>query len=166
MSQFDFIDLRKELEFLRAYEGHRWLALRIADLSKPCKAYMDKEAGNYDQPAPYCKSCLGIGYSYIDKLIKGFRYQASPTLGFKGNIGVLDTETKIFILEYDAIPKRFDWILELDLDENTMQPKQPFRITNAFKIEDSLALRGEDGRIEFFRCNTKARLLDIGKRIA
>jgi hypothetical protein len=160
------IDLRQELDLLKGLMGHYWVALRVADMTKPCKECMLKEDPNLDQPAYGCKSCMGIGFAYVDKLVKAYRYQAAVGLGLDGNIGVMDLESRVFILENGQVPKRFDWILELELDETTMTPKQPFRAVSAFKIDDALPLRGDNGRIEFFKCYTKNRILDIGKRIA
>lgn len=166
MFKTNSIDLRQELELLKSLIGHYWVALRVADLSKPCRECMNKEDPNLDQPSAYCKTCLGIGFSYVDKLVKAFRYQAAVGLSLKGNVGVLDLESRVFILENGYVPKRYDWILELDIDEATMNPKQPFKAIRAFKIDDALPMRGDDGRIEFFKCYTKARVLDVGKRIA
>lgn len=166
MRRYDFIDLRKELAELKAHAVHKWVALRSVDLSKPCNECKAQEDPNYDQPAAYCKTCMSMGYSYIDKLVKGYRFEAAPGFDTKSNIGILNLKTQVYILEHGAVPKPVDWILELDMNEVTMVPKTPFKITNSFKIENALDMRDKDGRIEFWRCYVRERNLDLGKRIA
>jgi len=152
VKKLSFINLRKEIETLRDITGFRWIALRVADLSKRCTECMKQIPANYDQPSPYCKSCLGIGYSFSDKLVKGFRYLGAPGFDFKMNIGIINTQTQIYILEYNKEPKSTDLIFELLLDESNQNPVQPFQITSVYKIQNSFPLRGDNGRIEFWRC--------------
>ena len=166
MSKLNKLDLRKYFLELQQNEGFKWIAIRSADLTKPCTECQNKEPSNNDQPQAYCKTCLGIGFSFTDKLSKGFRYQAAPGFDNKSNLGILNLKTQVYMLAYDANPKPVDWILELQLNEQDGNPVQPFKITNAFKIEDALQMRGDHGRIEFWRCFVRERNLDLGQRIA
>ncbi len=163
--KFDFIDLRKELQTLRDNLGFRWLALRSVDLTRPCHECQKKVPANYDQSPGLCKACLGIGYTYIDKLIEGFKYRPYSLFQVRGfsNVGPMGIDSVNFVLQHNSNPKPVDWILELELDETTMIPVQPFKITGAYRIEDVTIFRGDSGRIEFFRCNVLEQNLTLGK---
>lgn len=157
-----FIDLRKFLREIRDTVGFRWIALRSVDLSKPCLECIKKAPDNYDSPSGVCSRCLDIGFNYVDKLIKGYRFQATPGVDIAANVGPINIPKQNYILEWNTFPKSTDWILELDLDEVTQIPKQPFKITSAFKIEDANSLRGDNGRIEFWKCTVEERNLSLG----
>lgn len=157
------IDLRKELALLRKHLGHRWVAHRSIDLSKACTECGRVNDDIHRQPQKTCSACHGIGYSYVDKVVKGFRYLSVPGVDLKTSVGFVNTRSEVYILEHDCYPKPVDWILELELNETTMVPVQPFRVTSAFKIQDCMALRGDNGRIEFWRCPVEERNLDYGR---
>lgn len=163
MGKLDWIDLRKYFKELQNEMGFRWVALRSVDLTIPCAECKRKVADNYDQPYSGCKTCLGIGYSYVDKLVKGYRYMASPGIDTKSNIGTLNIQSQNYVVQYNAVPKNVDWILELELDEKTMIPRQPFVITSAFKIDDAHPLRGIDGKIEYWKCRVTEKNTHLGK---
>jgi hypothetical protein len=161
-----FLDLRKELDTMLESVGFSWVALRSVDLSTPCTECKKPTGDHYDQPSPTCTSCMGIGYLYIDKIVKGFRYMSSPGFDFRSNIGMLNTETQVYILEHDKAPKETDYVLELNLDEDTGAPSQPFEVTKSFKIQSTFAARGDKGRIELWRCFVEERNLEnMGKSI-
>jgi hypothetical protein len=157
------LDLRKELRQLRETLGFRWVALRSVDLTKPCTECQKKVPDNYDSGFAGCKSCMNIGYSYIDRLVRGYKFLGSQGLRYATNVGMLNDQEMTFILQHDATPKPVDWILELDLDETTLIPRQPFKVIAAYKIDDAHPQRGEDGRIEFWKCKVDKRVLGYGK---
>ena len=163
MVKLNFIDLRKYFKELRDNVGFKWIALRSVDLTKPCTECERKMPDNYDQPYAGCKRCIGIGYLYVDKLIKGYRYQNTPGMDVSENVGLINVQSQIYLLQHDSQPKPVDWILELQLNEKTLIPVQPFKIVSAFKINDSTPLRGDDGRIEFWRCVCEEKNFTIGK---
>jgi hypothetical protein len=161
-----FLDLRKEIDTILKSVGFSWVALRAVDLSTPCTECKKALGDHYDQVSPTCTSCMGIGYLYIDKIVKGFRYMSSPGFDFRSNIGTLNTETQVYILEHDKAPKETDYILELDLDEATGSPIQPFKARKSFKIQSTFGARGDKGRIELWRCFVEERNLEnLGKDI-
>lgn len=163
--KLNYIDLRKELRILRDTMGFRWVALRSVDLSKPCNQCKAKTPDNYDQGHSRCNACLGIGYTYIDKLIQGYKYTQTPEFLIRGAspVGPHGIQTVHYLLQDGANPKYVDWILELELNETTLIPIQPFRITSAFKIEDVATFRSDMGRIEFFNCLVQEQHLSLGK---
>lgn len=161
-----FINLRKELATLRDHVGFRWTALRSADLNTPCIECSKKVPAQYDQVSGTCKSCLGIGYAYMDKLVPAFSYLGQPGFDFLSQIGFINTKTRVYIIEYGYKPKNTDYIMELDLDESTGIPRQPFVVTRTFKIQDSEVMRGGEptshvGAIDFWRCYVEERNLDL-----
>ena len=155
--KLSFIDLRKEIKVLKDSVGFHWLALRSVALDEPCTECSKSVDGNFDQPNPTCSTCLGIGYTWIDKIIKGFRYQFAPGFDFKADLGIINTQSRIFVLEHDSMPKNKDYILELDLNEKTGKPKSPFKIMRSFKVQGAFPQRGDKGRIEHWRCFTEER---------
>jgi hypothetical protein len=159
-----FINLRKEIETLRDNVGFYWVALRVIDLSKKTNQSSDKVPSNYDQPNPEDSKSLLINHSYSDKLVKAFRYLGSPGFDFLTQLGNINTRSATFIVEYDKQPKDTDFILELESDEETHIPYQPFNVVKVFKIQDSFPLRGDDGRIEFWRCHVEERNLDFSSK--
>lgn len=159
------IDFRKDIEVIKKNGGFRWISLRSVDLTKRCTECLKKLGPQYEDPAADCTLCMGIGYPFIDKLVKAFRYLSAPGFDFLSSIGTVNTKTVVYILEHDAFPKNTDYIIELDLDESTGIPRQPFSIRGMFKINDSHDMRGKDGRIEFFRCYVEEHNFDRGRTI-
>jgi len=158
--KLSFVNIRKEIDLLIDSVGFSWVALRSVNLNLPCVECTKVIDGNFDQPNPDCPNCLGIGYAWVDKIIKGFRVQYAPGFDFKSNLGIINTQSQVYILRYDNMPKNIDYILELDLHENTGEPKQPFKIKRNFKIQSAFPQRGDRGRIEFWRCFVEERNFD------
>ncbi|RMG69772.1 MAG: hypothetical protein D6710_08275 [Nitrospirae bacterium] len=157
-----FIDLRKEIELLADNVGFSWVALRTIDLNTKCTECSKRVGNQYETPPEECKTCFGTGHLYVDKLVRGFRDLSQPGFDFLSELGVVNTKTQVYIIEHDKYPKSTDFILELDLDEKTGQPKIPYKIQRVFKIQDAHPLRGgqpegHPGRIEFFRCFVEER---------
>ena len=162
-----WIDFRKEIEELKDSEGFRWVALRSADLTKQCMECARSVNDSYDQPNPYCSSCLGTGFGYVDKLVKGYRYLSTPGFDFRTQLGIVNTESQVYILEHDTYPKEVDLILELEQDElkKPPTPRQPFVVMSVFKIQHAFPVRGSGGgRIEFWRCFVEERNFSRGKK--
>jgi hypothetical protein len=158
-----FIDLRKELENIRDTAGFYWVALRTFNLNQQCQECKKYTPANYDQAPKWCSFCMNTGHAFFDKLVMGYRYLSQPGFDYKTEIGTINTKTQVFILEHDKKPKNVDMILELDLNEATGAPRQPFSITRAFSIQDAQTMRGDNGRIEHFRCFVEERNFDLGR---
>jgi hypothetical protein len=158
VKKLTWIDLRKEIETLRDAVGFRWIALRSLDLTQRCLECIKTTNDSFDQPGS-CSACMGSGFVFIDKLVKGFRYLSTPGFDFRSEIGILNTETQVYIIEHDKKPKETDFIFELELNEETGTPRQPFSVNRVFKIQNAFPARGDDGRIEFWRCFVEERNL-------
>ena len=168
MPKYGFINLEKEVDSLLREYGY-WLALRSVDLSKRTKESIDLVPGQYDQDNPDFQKVLS-SYTYTDKLIKGYRYLAQPGFDFQTQVGVINTKLRVFIIEADKMPKNTDYILELELDETTGIPVQPFSVRRVWSIQDAEPLRAGQpvshaGGIEFFRCFVEENNLGYQGRI-
>jgi len=159
------LDLRKEMEVLIKTSGFRWVALRTAQLDQPCTQCTKRTEPQYESPPGSCMKCLNTGFLFIDKLVKGYSYLPAAGRDFLSDIGVINTETVVYILQSGAKPKTGDYICELDTDELTGVLRQPFVIRHVFVIQDSKEMRGDDGRIEFFKTYCEEHNLDKGINI-
>jgi hypothetical protein len=159
------IDLREELNLLKTKHGFRWIALRSARLNKKCTECTKVIDPTYNEPNPNCRSCLGTGHAFIDKLTRAYSYVVAQGFNPRTKIGTVNTKTSVYLLDYNILPKEADFILELDLIESTGVPRQPFSIRKIFKINDARPMRSNRGRIEFFRCFTEEYSFDLGKSI-
>lgn len=164
-----FINLRKEMKLLSESVGFSWVALRSVDLTKPTTEAQESVPQNYDQSNTSYSNIVS-NYYFVDKLIKGYRYLAQPGFDYQSQVGALNTKTQVYIIEQDKKPKNTDFILELELDEETGQPKQPFSVSRVFSIQDAQPMRGGQpetipGGIEFWRCYVEEDNLGYGNNI-
>jgi hypothetical protein len=53
--------------------------------------------------------------------------------------------------------------MTLDLDPDTGEPRQPFRIMEQFILQDIEPLRGKDGRLEFWSGRVESRITTDGR---
>jgi hypothetical protein len=162
---FKRLDFRKEMEFLRDSLGFAWAALRSQRLDEKCIECTKSVGAQYDQPNPSCKTCMGTGHPYVDKIVKVYRTLVTPGFDYLAEVGNINTTTSICYMEHDANPKEGDYILELELNETTMTPIQPFNVIRANRIQDSHDNRGIGGRIEYWACRLEEKNFDIGKSI-
>ena len=169
MPKYGFIDLRNEMENLRDSVGFRWLALRTVNFTKPALEAKKPVPLNYDQTEPDNQNIVANEY-FIDKLVKGFSYLSQPGFDFQTQVGPINTKLRVFILEHEKKPKNTDFILELNLNEDTGVPIQPFKVTRVWKIQDAEPMRAGQptkkptGRIDFFRCFAEESNLGYGPR--
>jgi len=108
---------------------------------------------------------MGTGHLFVDKLVKLQRARSAPGIDLLIKTGKINTSTVNFAVETRNYPKNTDWILELDLDESTGIPRQPFSVIRAYKIQEAKPKRGKNGRIEFWYCYTEERNFTTGKKI-
>ena len=154
------------MELLSESVGFSWVALRSVDLTRPAKEAQGSIPQNYDQTNINYQHIVS-NYYYVDKLVRGYRYLAQPGFDYQSQIGSINTKTQVYILEHDTKPKNTDFVLELELDEATGQPKQPFSISRVFNIQDAQPMRGGQpktvsGGIEFWRCYAEEDNLGYG----
>jgi hypothetical protein len=165
VKRLSFLDLRKELATLESNVAFSWVALRSAQLGSQCSACMKRIGPQYGIPSPSCVRCLGSGYLFVDKLVRAYQPRPLPGVDFFSELGLVNTKTQAFFLKEPTKPKNTDFILELDLDEATGIPRQPFTITRIFSIQTAESLRGVKGRIEYWMALTEERNFDRGQGI-
>lgn len=106
---------------------------------------------------------MGTGHLYVDKLVKAQRIRSVPGGHLRTKLGKISTEIKNWVIESRNKPKSTDWILELDLNERTNAPKQPFSVVRAFSIQSAKPARGKRGRIEYWHCTAEERNFTFGQ---
>lgn len=151
------IDIRKEIYALRS--EFQWYGLRRVDYSRPCSCLNED---GISSPAT-CVRCMKTGYLFTDFLVKGYIWQGSLGVEFNSKATKLSTQTKNIIIEYDRSINKFDYILELAQSSETGKLAQPFRVLKSFQVQDSLSLKGIDGRVEFWRATLEERSFDDGR---
>jgi len=150
MRKIEFIDLRGEVDFIQKRYSFYWVALRSMYLNTKCPCFDGI-------PNKKCSKCMGTGYLYVDKLVKAQNARTTPGLDFSTQIGKINTQTITWIIQHDKRPKTTDWILELDLDESTRIPRQPFVVKRSFAIQDAWPYRGKNGEIIYWYCLSEER---------
>ncbi len=144
------MQMRLEFEKFIKENGY-WIALRKAMLN-PNSPNVDSPTGEGLTDAP---DTITSGYTYTDHITKA---RKSP-VGILGGsdevgstIGLITVPKYIFYLRYSMDPRELDWIVELAIDETTLEPIKPFKITKYYDIQDVGEQRGIDGKIIYYRC--------------
>lgn len=139
----------------------RWVALREADLSKQCTCVQESEKG-LRQASASCKRCFGSGYVFTDYLVKGFEWVFTPATHFQAELGQMSTQVRHFVVRRTRPLKKFDFLVDLDINPDTGVPKQPFKMIRVYQIQDVRAFSGRGGRVEFWKCTAEERTLTTG----
>ena len=153
-------NLIKELKELEKIGGFRWFGHRKADYTKKCSCI---SSGGIASPSPSCSRCLSTGYLFTDYLVKGYMWLGILGVEIGSAVGKISTQNRNVVLQHNRPVNKFDFILELDSDPETGNPRQPFRIMRAFKVQDSMSLLGDDSRVEFWKCSVEERTGDDGR---
>ena len=141
--------------------GDRWLGLRKVDYSVEC---LCSQADGMRGPSPTCTRCMGLGHPFADELVKGYLWRSFFTgTEFPAEPGIISTQGRNLIVRYSDVVNKFDWVLLLDLNHETGEPRQPFNIRQSFVVVDSLGLRGQNGRVEYWRCVLQERNISDGR---
>ena len=132
-------------------DGFRWLVLRQADRSKPCRY------------GP-CSRCLNTGFGFTDILIKGYLWEMSPAFSFPMAAGIISTSVKNLVVKFNRPLQKFDQVIEISLDPDTGEVVQPFEIIRTYLLSDANPLRGKGGRVEFWSAIAEERTLTDDRR--
>ena len=142
--------LRLEFEKFLNENGY-WVALR--------KVLLNPRSPNVDSPtgegSPDAADTTISGYTYTDHLTVARKSPAGISGGSEeigSALGLVTVPKFVFYLRYNMDPRELDWIVELDIDEVTLEPIKPFKITKYYDIQDVGELRGTDGKIMYYRC--------------
>lgn len=139
--------------------GFQWFGLRQADYTKPCGC-----GGSLGSTEPTtCSRCLSTGYLFSDYLVKGYGWMGLLGFEYNSKPGLMSTQQRNLVLQFDKTINKFDFVLELDQDPDTGKIRQPLRITRQFKVQDSVPIRGDNAKLEFWKCTVEERNVDSGR---
>jgi len=139
--------------------GFQWFGLRQANFNSRCGC--DPMEGTTQNHT--CTRCLNTGFLFTDYLVKGFFWLGILGVEYGSNPGLISTQQKNLIIKHNKPISKFDFALELDYDEATEKVKQPFVINKYFKVQDSTAIKGDNSRIEFYKCAVEERNIKDGR---
>lgn len=128
-----------------------WMVLRQAIPGRKCSCVNPTTQDAY----PGCNRCLGSGYAYVDRFVKGRKsreVRITQSLGAETRTAIMQMSPidNIFYIQHNMKPTNIDYILEIALDPITQQPERPYRVLSVHDISDSRDHRDQNGRIEFF----------------
>lgn len=150
--QNTFIPIKQDI-------GFQWLGLRRTDYSKKCSCWLK---ATKDSP-PGCNRCMLSGYLFTDFLVKGYVWMGILGAEFGTPPGILSTQQKNVVVKYDRVINKFDYILELAQDINTGKVSQPFVILKYNRIQDVIPIKGDSGRVEFWKGTIEERQIESGR---
>ncbi|MCB1712294.1 MAG: hypothetical protein KDH96_07415 [Candidatus Riesia sp.] len=139
--------------------GTQWFGLRQADYTKRCGCTPEEGTSEGSN----CSRCFSTGYLFTDYLVKGYMWMGVLGTEFNSIPGVISTQQKNLVIQHDRIVNKFDFVLELDHDPATSKPRQPFQIVKIYRVQDSLPIRGDDSRVEFWKCSIEERNIEDGR---
>lgn len=131
--------------------GH-WIAIRQAVPGRVCACInpVTKDAH------PECNSCLGSGRAFIDRFAKARKSRpvklTQASMGGERRSPVMEAGANdwTFYIEHNMKPTTEDFIIELRLDEQTLEPIVPYAAISIYNITDSRDLRDKNGRTEYY----------------
>lgn len=144
-------DLRKVVQDM-ADEKFAWMGLRQSDRSLPCVC-----TEGTGKPDGSCNRCLGTGFGFTDYLVSGYMWMSVEGVEFYTEAGRIATQTRNLVLRHNRPVRKFDQILALDLNPDTGEPIQPFKVLKTFVVQDVMPMRGTRGRLEFWNCIIEER---------
>lgn len=153
--EYPFLNLREELNDIFK-EHYSWFGLRQANHSKKCSCVSDVSKG-YTGPSKSCTRCLGSGFKFTDYLVKGYKWLGVLGFEYPSGPGLVATQTNNLILEWSRPVNKGDMILVLDQEPSSSKLITPFKILRQYVIQDSMPLRLDDAKIEFWRCQLEER---------
>lgn len=136
--------MRKELVQWLDDHGH-WGVHRSALLNKKCPC-LSRDNGKTNSA---CRRCLGTGHMFVDYIVKLDKRTFSPEFVRDAGVGEARVGDFRYYLERIVPVKQDDLILEVELDESTLLPVQPFRIREAYRVKAVEDMRDRGGRLEF-----------------
>ena len=158
------IDLLEEVTIRVRDRGH-FIAFRKITEDRCPNFNLDRREDHPDD----CPYCMGSGYIFVDYIIKSYcrpaRDVEAQAKSVRIEIGFMSPNKWNYYLPGYTLnknnqriylnPTHEDYIIELDLNEDTGLPTLPRRIKKILKIESIIELRDKGGRLEYFNMNTK-----------
>jgi hypothetical protein len=151
------VDMREELRKILEGDGPtdppqgHWVVYRRMNMSVR-SAYWDNE--EYKEavggpPWAYEDEVHLVRYSQVTSggLVRFFEMEAPP--------GVIHVNYRIYYMKHDVVPKRSDYIYEVQWSDHSVKPAIGQLVLpdeDKYNINDIYPLRGDNGRIEFYAC--------------
>jgi hypothetical protein len=139
--------------------GFQWFGLRQSDFRRKCSCRGIQ--GTKDNPR--CNRCYSTGYLFSDCLVKGYMWLGVLGVGYSAGPGQLSTNQKNLVVQHNRVVNKFDYVLELSQDFDTGEIRQPFEILRQYRIQDCIPIKGDKGRIEFWKCSLEERNILDGR---
>ena len=130
----------------------QWMGLRKVDYTKKCAC-----------DGKGCERCMLLGYVFTDYLIKAYMWRTTPGVEFFTQAGRISTEIRNVVIRHPHVVNKYDYLLQLDLDPDTGEPRQPFKIRRMFIIQNVIQMLGEDSKIQYWSCKAEERVLTDGR---
>lgn len=137
--------------------GFQWFGLRQPDYTQPCGC-IGVDGTRED---PTCRRCMSTGYLFTDYLVKGYSWMGILGVEYNASPGLISTQQRNLVIEYNKPINKFDFVLELEHSPAGVL-RQPFNIMRYFRVQDSLPLKGDDSRVEFWKCALEERNIESG----
>ena len=157
IKNFD-IDLRTEFSILENDFGHDCLLVRPSKMLCTCSAQEGQQA------APFCPKCLGTGRRIKLERIKAVSREAlmvnaTQVSTMFNQFGEMYTNTRVYYLNYKLVPPPDCYIYNVSWVDN-----KPKTIIAAYKMRYAEAIRGDNGRTEFYVCSGYRDTTSLTKR--
>lgn len=151
------IDLRKEFRCMIENHGH-WMVLRQAVPGRKCACAANGDTSSTTN----CNRCLGTGFAFIDRFVKGRKsrqIKITQSLGAETRTALaqMSPTDSIFYIQHNFKPTSLDYVMTVALDPLTQEPERPYRVLSVHAISDVREQRDQGGRMEYFALTAETR---------
>lgn len=153
-------NFRNEIKYILDRIGFRWAGLRKIDYNRRCSC---SQGSDGITSASGCTRCMQTGYMFTDLLVKVYPWERNLGVIYPAEAGEISTMANNLIIQHNRPVNKFDYYLELDMDPNTGELRQPFRIIKYFEIQNSMPILGDCSRVEYWKCAIEERTVDNGR---
>jgi len=152
------IDLRKDFRKMIEDHGH-WMVLRQAVPGRKCACVGDSGDAS---SSSVCNRCLGTGYAFVDRFIKGRKsrqIKITQSQGAETRTALMQMSPtdNIFYLQHNFTPTNLDYMMTIALDPLTQDPVRPYRVLSVHAISDVREQRDKGGRMEYYAVTAETR---------
>jgi hypothetical protein len=151
------IDLRKEFDDLMDEYGYPILLHRTGRKIR-CRCWNEK----YQEAKTKCPICVGTGWvSRIERHTlrdtSAVQTIARTGLGEQTGLGKMWVDAKTFYMRHNSNPKVGDYLYEVGWTSS----QKPSHLSHVYRINDIIANRGDNGRIEYWTVSAKSETVNM-----
>lgn len=148
----DYVDLRDSFDRLMDEYGYPILLQRTGRKIR-CRCWNEK----YQEADSHCPICLGTGWvSRMERHIirdkSAIQVISRTNLSQETNLGKMWVDAKTIYMRHDSHPKVGDYLYVVGWKPN----QKPSHLIGAYRINDAIANRGTQGRIEYWTVSVKS----------